>query len=111
MKRIPTLIGTVALLNLGVASINAQQELTSQQRAIKMTVSGTNVATTIDLQPGTITDELNFAGNGTLGRSSIMNYMQTRLLPNLPALALAEPGFIFQLRSAGAYSASRTGVF
>jgi hypothetical protein len=49
------------MLNLGAAGIYAQQ------RPVKMTVSGTNVATTINLQPGTITDEVNFAGNGTLG--------------------------------------------
>ncbi len=62
MKRIPTLIATVALiLNLGVAGIYAAQG------PIRMTVSGTNVATTINLQPGTITDEVIFAGNGTLG--------------------------------------------
>ena len=62
MKRIATLTATVALMiNLSVAGIYAQQG------NVKMTVSGTNVATTIDMQPGTITDEVNFTGNGTLG--------------------------------------------
>ena len=62
MKRIATLIATVALmLNLGVAGIYAQQ------KPVKMTFSGTNVASTINLQPGTNTDEDNFAGDGTLG--------------------------------------------
>jgi hypothetical protein len=62
MERIATLIATVALmLNLGVAGIYAQQ------KPVNMTVSGTNVATTINLQPNTVTDEVNFAGNGTLG--------------------------------------------
>ena len=62
MKPIATLIATVALmLNLGVAGIYAQQG------PVKMTVSGTNVATTINLAPDTITDEVNFGGNGTLG--------------------------------------------
>ena len=52
-------IATVALmLNLS---------LYAQQNSVKMKVSGTNVATTIDLQPGTVTDEVNFVGNGTLG--------------------------------------------
>jgi hypothetical protein len=49
------------MLNLGVAGIYAQQ------RPVKMIVSGTNVATTINLAPDTITDEVNFGGNGTLG--------------------------------------------
>jgi hypothetical protein len=62
MKRIATMTANVALmLNLGVAGIYAQQG------PVKMTVSGTNVSTTIDLAPGTITDEVNFGGNGTLG--------------------------------------------
>ena len=62
MKRIATMIATVALmLNLGVAGVYAQQ------KPVNMTFSGTNVGTTIDLQPGTITDDVNLAGNGTLG--------------------------------------------
>ena len=55
-------IATVALmLNLGVAGVYAQQ------RPVKMTFSGTNVATTINLQPNTVTDEQHSAGNGTFG--------------------------------------------
>lgn len=62
MKRIATLTANVALmLNLGAVAIYAQQG------TVKMTVSGTNVATTINLAPDTITDEVNFGGNGTLG--------------------------------------------
>jgi len=55
-------IATVALmLNLGVAGVYAQQ------RPVKMTFSGTVEPSTINLQPGTNTDEQNLAGNGTLG--------------------------------------------
>jgi hypothetical protein len=54
---------TVALmLSLGVASIYAQH------RPVEMTFSGSTAATTLNLQPGTITDEEHFVGNGTLGR-------------------------------------------
>ena len=49
------------MLSLGVASLYAQQ------RPLKMTFSGSIVATTIDLGPNTITDEEHLAGNGTLG--------------------------------------------
>lgn len=49
------------MLNLGVAGVYAQQ------RPVNMTFSGSIVATTINLQPGTVTDEEHFAGNGTLG--------------------------------------------
>ena len=55
-------ITTVALmLSLGVAVVNAQE------RPVKMTFSGTNVATMINLQANTVTDEQHSAGNGTFG--------------------------------------------
>jgi len=56
-------IATLALmLNLSVPGIYAQQQF-----PVKMTFSGTNVATTINLQTGTVTDEQHSAGNGNLG--------------------------------------------
>jgi hypothetical protein len=55
-------IATVALmLNFGVAGVYARQ------RPVRMMLSGTNVATTINLRPGTVTDEQHSAGNGSLG--------------------------------------------
>ena len=55
-------IATVALmLNLAVAGAYAQE------RPVKMTFSGTNVATVINLQTNTVTDEQHSAGNGTFG--------------------------------------------
>ena len=59
MKHIATVL---LMLTLGVAGVYAQQ-----QRPVKMRFSGTNVATTINLQPGTVTDETQLGGNGTLG--------------------------------------------
>ena len=50
------------MFTLGVPSVYAQGE-----RPVKMTFSGTNVATTINLRPGTITDEHQSAGRGSLG--------------------------------------------
>ena len=49
-------------LTLGVPAVYAQDEI-----PVKMTFSGTNVATTINLRPGTITDEHQSAGRGSLG--------------------------------------------
>ena len=49
------------MLNLGVAGVYAQEI------PVKMRFSGTNVATTINLQPNTVTDEHHSAGNGTFG--------------------------------------------
>ena len=55
-------IATVALmLNLGVAGVYAQQ------KPVRMMLSGTNLPTTINLQPGTVTDEQHSAGDGTFG--------------------------------------------
>jgi uncharacterized protein (TIGR03437 family) len=54
-------IATVALtLSLGAA-------VYAQQRPVKMTFSGTAVATSINLRDGTFTDEDHFVGNGALG--------------------------------------------
>src|ERR1044072_7473559 len=50
------------MLTLGATGAYAQQ-----QRPVKMRFSGTNVATTINLQAGTVTDETQLAGNGSLG--------------------------------------------
>jgi hypothetical protein len=58
MKHIATL---ALMLTLGVTSAFAQG------RPIKMSFSGSNVATTINLQAGTVTDETQLAGTGTLG--------------------------------------------
>jgi hypothetical protein len=57
------IVSTAALIvSLGVASVSAEQ------RPVKLTLSGSMVATTIELQPNTITDEEQMAGNGTFGR-------------------------------------------
>jgi hypothetical protein len=56
------LAGVAVILTLGVPAAYAQDEI-----PVKMTFSGTNVATTINLRPGTITDEHQSAGRGSLG--------------------------------------------
>jgi hypothetical protein len=56
-------IATVAMmLNLGVLGVYAQQN------PVKMTFSGTVEPSTINLQPGTNTDEVNLAGSGAQGQ-------------------------------------------
>ena len=52
------------MLALGVAGAYAQPE----PGHVKMTFSGTNVATTINLQANTVTDEMHAAGTSSLGR-------------------------------------------
>jgi hypothetical protein len=93
-------IMTVALmLNLGVASVYAQQ------KPVKMTFSGSNVATMINLQANTVTDETHLDGNGTWAHSHSVSCTLTERLPSLPAVALA---LISQLLPERAYFAFKT---
>lgn len=64
MKRIATM---ALMLNLGVAVVYAHD------KPVKMRFSGSFVRTAINLQPDTVTDEENFAGNGTLGPFTFRN--------------------------------------
>ena len=56
-----TLVLMTLMLNLGVAGAYAQQ------KHVKMTFSGSNVAMPINLQANTVTDETHLAGVGSLG--------------------------------------------
>jgi hypothetical protein len=65
MKRIVTM---ALMLNLGVAVVYAHE------KSVKMTFSGTEGASAINLQiPDTHTGEFNFGGNGTLGSFTFRN--------------------------------------
>jgi hypothetical protein len=59
-----TFVFVALMLNLGVAGAYAQH----RQGHVEMTFSGTNMATTINLQANTVTDEMLAAGKGSLGR-------------------------------------------
>ena len=59
-----TFVFVALMLELGVASAYAQHP----RGHVKMTFSGTNVATTINLQANTVTDEMHAGGKGSLGR-------------------------------------------
>jgi hypothetical protein len=73
-------IATAALvLNLGVAGVYAQQ------RPVKMTFSGTNVATTINLQANTVTDETHLAGRGSLGQFTFRELHADGAVPQPPS--------------------------
>ena len=96
-------MATVALmLTLGVTGVYAQDE-----RPVKMTFSGTNVATTINLRPGTITDEHQSAGRGSLGAFTFRELHADQ--GGLRRL-LRAPALIFWLSLERAYFASKTEV-
>jgi hypothetical protein len=98
---------TVALmLSLGVATIYAQD------RPVKMTFSGSTAATALNLQPGTVTDEEHFAGNGTLGRFTFRQ-LRADVFPSTeqPPSTCSPPSRIYvRSRAAGAYFASKMEV-
>ena len=86
-------IATVALmLNLS---------LYAQQNSVKMKVSGTNVATTIDLQPGTVTDEVNFVGNGTLGPFTYRELHADTMIPQSSSTCAGGTGLYIQTPAGG----------
>jgi hypothetical protein len=55
--------------------------LFGEQRPLKLTYSGTMVATTIDIAPGTVTDEEQLAGTGTLGKFTFRKLRVDALVP------------------------------
>jgi hypothetical protein len=90
-------IATIALmLNLGVASVYAQQ------RPVKMVFSGTSAASTINLQqPNTTNDEDNFAGSGMLGSFTFRNVRAIAAAPQ-PSSTCSGPNQLYFSEVAGA---------
>jgi hypothetical protein len=92
MKHIATL---ALMLQLGVASVHAQQN------PVKMTYSGSNVATTINLQDGTVTDEELLAGNGALGPFTYRELHADTAAP--PSSACSSPYYFPIVTGAGVF--------
>ena len=90
-------IATVALmLNLGVASIYAQQ------KPVTMTFSGTTGASAINLQqPNTTTGEDNLAGNSALGQFTFRNISAETTIPQQSSTC-SGPTKLYFVRVAGA---------
>jgi hypothetical protein len=89
-------LATVALMfNLGVAGVYAQQQ------PVKMTFSGTNVATAINLQNNTVTDETHLAGSGSLGQFTFRELHADGTLPQPPSGCLGP--FFGVLAGAGVF--------
>ena len=82
-----TLVLVALVLNLSVASVYAQH------KAVKMTFSGTMLATTINLQPGTVTDDVNLAGDGSLGPFTFRELHADNLTPQQPPATCSTPLF------------------
>jgi hypothetical protein len=74
-----TLVLVALMLNLGGGRVFAKQ------KHVEMTFSGTNVATTINLQANTSTDETQLAGRGSLGPFTFRELHADVALPQLPA--------------------------
>lgn len=94
MKHIATM---ALLLNLGVAGVYAQQ------KPVNMRFSGSNVATTINLQNGTVTDEEILAGTGTLGPFTYRElHADTLSSPPQPPSTCSGPTQVYFLTVTGA---------
>ena len=91
-----TFVFVALMLDLGVAGAYAQN------RHVKMTFSGTNVATTINLQANTVTDELHAAGKGSLGRFTFRELHADGVAPQPPAGCTGP--FFGVLKGAGVFS-------
>ena len=92
-------LATVALiLNLGVAPAYAQDE------SVKMDYSGTSTAASaVNLQqPGTVTVEENFEGNGALGPFTVRIISAETNSPQEPPSTCSGPANIYLTRGAGA---------
>src|SRR5215510_13682440 len=83
MKHLTTL---TLLIHLGIAGAYAQEI------PVKMTFSGTNVATVINLKPDTVTDEHHSAGNGTFGAFTFRELHADASVPP-PNMPCAGPSF------------------
>ena len=76
-----TVVVVALMLELGVTGAYAQHP----RRHVKMTFSGTNMATTINLQANTVTDEMLAAGNSSLGRFTFRELHADGVAPKPPA--------------------------
>jgi len=92
MKHIATL---AVMLNLAVAGIYAQQ------RPLKMTLSGSKVPTTLDLGANTSTDEVQLAGNGTLGEFTFRGLRTDETIPQSFGTCGAGSGPTFRVVAGG----------
>ena len=89
MKRIATM---ALMLHLGVAGLYAQD---AQERSanVRMTFSGTMLGTTINLKDNTITDDVNLAGDGSLGPFTFRELHADTLTPQQPPATCSTPLF------------------
>ena len=96
-----TLLPIAAVLTLGVATASAQRY------PVKMAYSGTSTgASAVNLQqPGTLTVEENFEGNGALGPFTVRIISAETNSPQEPPSTCSGPANIFFSRKGG------TGVF
>jgi hypothetical protein len=89
-----TFVFVALMLDLGVAGAYAQGH-------VEMTFSGTNMATTINLQANTVTDEMLAAGKGSLGRFTFRELHADGTAP--PPAGCTGPSFGV-LKGAGVFS-------
>jgi hypothetical protein len=86
------------MLNLGVAGVYAHE------RPVKMTFSGTEGASAINLQiQDTHTGEFNFTGNGTLGSFTFRNIEANGAFPQQSSACPANQVYVPTMAGAGVF--------
>src|SRR5437016_4805329 len=105
--------GVIAVLTTSTQAVRAAQhgeDFDSRHAQVKMAFSGSMVPTSIDVQPGTITDEELLTGNGTLGPFTFRKLRTDETLPEFFGSCGSGPAQVFEWWPAGAYFASKTEV-
>ena len=85
----------VLMLHLSVAGLYAQ-DAQARSAKVRMTFSGTMTATTLNLAPDTVTDEVDLAGDGSFGPFTFRELHADRSFPpeNPPATCAAPRLFL-----------------
>ena len=88
------------MLLLGVAGLYAQ-DAHERSATVRMTFSGTMLGTTINLGDNTVTDDVNLAGDGSLGPFTFRELHADTLTPQPPPATCSTPLFFRVATGAG----------
>jgi hypothetical protein len=115
MKRHNTYLPMAAMILTAALALPAAAQ---KQKPLKMTFSGSKVATTIDLGPNTRTDEVLLTGNSRLGPFTFRGLRADETIPQSfgqcgdgsgPSLRVAAGGGVFRVQDGSLLTVTLTG--
>jgi hypothetical protein len=115
MNRHNTYLPVATIILMAALALPAAAQ---KHKPLKMTFSGSKVATTIDLGPNTRTDEVLLAGNSTLGRFTFRGLRADELSPQSfgtcgdgsgPDVRVAAGGGVFRFQDGSLLTIKLTG--